>query len=115
MRPEFLNRIDDIVIFSPLTAKEIKRIIELQLSILAKRLKQENFEIIVTDEATDALSKMGFDPEYGGRPVKRVIQKNILNLLSKSLLAGDIDKGSKVIIDYFDNQIVFRNQKKTKK
>ena len=115
VRPEFLNRIDDIVIFSPLTAKEIKRIIELQLSILAKRLKQENFEIIVTDEATDALSKMGFDPEYGGRPVKRVIQKNILNLLSKSLLAGDIDKGSKVIIDYFDNQIVFRNQKKTKK
>ena len=115
VRPEFLNRIDDIVIFSPLTAKEIKRIIELQLSILAKRLKREKFEIIVTDEATDALSKMGFDPEYGGRPVKRVIQKNILNLLSKSLLAGDIDKGSKVIIDYFDNQIVFRNQKKTKK
>ncbi len=114
VRPEFLNRIDDIVIFSPLTAKEIKLIFELQLSILAKRLKQEDFEITVTDEATDALSKMGFDPEYGGRPVKRVIQKNILNLLSKSLLAGDIDKGSKVIIDYFDNQIVFRNQKKNK-
>ena len=115
VRPEFLNRIDDIVIFSPLTAKEIRLIIKLQLSILTKRLKQEDLEIIVTEEATVALSKMGFEPEYGGRPVKRVIQKNILNLLSKSLLAGDIDKGSKVIIDYFDNQIVFRNQKKTKK
>ena len=113
VRPEFLNRIDDIVIFSPLTAEEIKLIIKLQLSILTKRLKEEGLEIIVTEEATVALSKMGFEPEYGGRPVKRVIQKNILNLLSKSLLAGDIDKGSKVIIDYFDNQIVFRNQKKT--
>ena len=103
------------MIFSPLTAEEIKLIIKLQLSILTQRLKQEDLEIIVTEEATVALSKMGFEPEYGGRPVKRVIQKNILNLLSKSLLAGDIYKGSKVIIDYFDNQIVFRNQKKTKK
>ncbi len=115
VKPEFLNRIDDIVIFSPLTAKEIQLIIKLQLSKLAIRLKQEGLEINVTEEAIDALSKLGFDPEYGGRPVRRVIQKNILNLLSKSLLAGDIDKGSNVIIDYFDNQIVFRNQKKTTK
>ena len=115
VKPEFLNRIDDIVVFSPLTAKEIQLIIMLQLSKLAIRLKQEGMEIKVTEEAIDALSKLGFDPEYGGRPVKRVIQKNILNLLSKSLLAGDIDKDSNVIIDYFDNQIVFRNQKKTTK
>ena len=115
VKPEFLNRIDDIVIFSPLTAKEIQLIIKLQLSKLAIRLKQEGLEIKVTEEAIDALSKLSFDPEYGGRPVKRVIQKNILNLLSKSLLTGDIDKGSNVIIDYFDNQIVFRNQKKTTK
>ena len=115
VKPEFLNRIDDIVIFSPLTAKEIQLIIKLQLSKLAIRLKQEGLEINVTEEAIDALSKLGFDPEYGGRPVRRVIQKNILNLLSKSLLAGDIDKGSNVLIDYFDNQIVFRNQKKTTK
>ncbi len=115
VKPEFLNRIDDILVFSPLTAKEIQLIIKLQLSKLAIRLKQEGLEIKVTEEAIDALSKLGFDPEYGGRPVKRVIQKNILNLLSKSLLAGDIDKGSNVIIDYFDNQIVFRNQKKTTK
>ena len=115
VKPEFLNRIDDIVIFSPLTAKEIQLIIKLQLSKLAIKLKQEGLEINVTEEAIDALSKLGFDPEYGGRPVRRVIQKNILNLLSKSLLAGDIDKGSNVIIDYFDNQIVIRNQKKTTK
>jgi ATP-dependent Clp protease ATP-binding subunit ClpB len=115
VKPEFLNRIDDIVIFSPLTAKEIQLIIKLQLSKLAIKLKHEGLEINVTEEAIDALSKLGFDPEYGGRPVRRVIQKNILNLLSKSLLAGDIDKGSNVIIDYFDNQIVFRNQKKTTK
>ena len=115
VKPEFLNRIDDIVIFSPLTAKEIQLIIKLQLSKLALRLKQEGLEIKVTDEAIDALSKLGFEPEYGARPVKRVIQKNILNSLSKSLLAGDIDKGSNIIIDYFDNQIVFRNKKKTTK
>jgi ATP-dependent Clp protease ATP-binding subunit ClpB len=115
VKPEFLNRIDDIVIFSPLTANEIQLIIKLQLSKLAMRLKQEGLEINLTEEAIDALSKLGFDPEYGGRPVRRVIQKNILNLLSKSILAGDIDQGSNVIIDYFDNQIVFRNQKKTTK
>ena len=103
------------MIFSPLTAKEIQLIIKLQLSKLALRLKQEGLEIKVTDEAIDALSKLGFEPEYGARPVKRVIQKNILNSLSKSLLAGDINKGSNIIIDYFDNQIVFRNKKKTTK
>jgi ATP-dependent Clp protease ATP-binding subunit ClpB len=101
--------------FSPLTAIEINLIVELQLSLLTKRLKKKGLEIDVTKEVIDAVAKLGFDPEYGGRPVKRVIQKNILNLLSKSLLAGEIDKGSKVIIDYFDNQIVFRNQKKIKK
>ena len=115
VKPEFLNRIDDIVIFSPLTAKEIQLIIKLQLSKLAIRLKEEGLEVKVTEEAIDALSKLSFDPEYGGRPVKRVIQKNILNLLSKSLLTGDIDKDNNVIIDYFDNQIVFRNLKKTTK
>jgi ATP-dependent Clp protease ATP-binding subunit ClpB len=115
IRPEFLNRIDDVVMFSPLTAIEINLIVELQLSLLTKRLKKKGLEIDVTKEVIDAVAKLGFDPEYGGRPVKRVIQKNILNLLSKSLLAGEIDKGSKVIIDYFDNQIVFRNQKKIKK
>ena len=115
IRPEFLNRIDDIIMFSPLTSKEIKLIVELQLSILINRLKINELSIDVTEEAIDALAKLGFDPEYGGRPVKRVIQKKVLNKLSKSLLAGEIDNSSRVIIDFFDNQIVIRNQKKTKK
>ncbi len=115
IRPEFLNRIDDIIMFSPLTSKEIKLIVELQLSILIDRLKINELSIDVTEEAIDALAKLGFDPEYGGRPVKRVIQKKVLNKLSKSLLAGEIDNSSRVIIDFFDNQIVIRNQKKTKK
>ena len=114
IRPEFLNRIDDIIMFSPLTSKEIKLIVELQLSILINRLKINELSIDVTEEAIDALAKLGFDPEYGGRPVKRVIQKKVLNKLSKSLLAGEIDNSSRVIIDFFDNQIVIRNQKKTK-
>ena len=115
IRPEFLNRIDDIIMFSPLTSKEIKLIVELQLSILINRLKINELSIDVTEEAIDALAKLGFDPEYGGRPVKRVIQKKVLNKLSKSMLAGEIDNSSRVIIDFFDNQIVIRNQKKTKK
>ena len=115
IRPEFLNRIDDIIMFSPLTSKEIKLIVELQLSILINRLKINELSIDVTEEAIDALAKLGFDPEYGGRPVKRVIQKKVLNKLSKSLLAGEIDNSSRVIIDFFDNQIVIRKQKKTKK
>ena len=115
IRPEFLNRIDDIIMFSPLTSKEIKLIVKLQLSILINRLKINELSIDVTEEAIDALAKLGFDPEYGGRPVKRVIQKKVLNKLSKSLLAGEIDNSSRVIIDFFDNQIVIRNQKKTKK
>ena len=115
IRPEFLNRIDDIIMFSPLTSKEIKLIVELQLRILINRLKINELSIDVTEEAIDALAKLGFDPEYGGRPVKRVIQKKVLNKLSKSMLAGEIDNSSRVIIDFFDNQIVIRNQKKTKK
>ena len=115
IRPEFINRIDDVIMFSPLTAIEINLIVELQLSLLIERLKKEGLEIDVTKEAINALAKLGFNPEYGGRPVKRVIQKNILNLLSKSILGGEIDKSTKVIIDFFDNKIVFRNEKKQKK
>ena len=115
IRPEFINRIDDVIMFSPLTAIEINLIVELQLSLSIERLKKEGLEIDVTKEAINALAKLGFNPEYGGRPVKRVIQKNILNLLSKSILGGEIDKSSKVIIDFFDNKIVFRNEKKQKK
>ena len=110
VKPEFLNRIDDIILFSPLTAIEIKKIVGLQFEIIAKRLSNQNISLTATDEALEALAVMGFDPEYGGRPVKRVMQKQILNLLSKELLAGNISSDKAIIVDYFDNKIVCRNQ-----
>ena len=91
VRPEFLNRIDDIIMPSPLTAREIKSIVDLQFKILAERLKHQGIEIFATDEAIVALAELGFDPEYGGRPVKRIIQKNVFNFKQK-LLAGKINK-----------------------
>ena len=109
IRPEFLNRIDDIIMFSPLTAKEIESIVNLQFKILAHRLKQQEIKISASDEAITALAKWGFEPEYGGRPVKRVIQKKLLNALSKELLAGKIDNTKPILVDHFDGKIVFRN------
>ena len=110
VKPEFLNRIDDIILFSPLTAIEIKQIVGLQFDIIAKRLSNQNIFLTATDEALEALAVMGFDPEYGGRPVKRVMQKQVLNLLSKELLAGNISSDKAIVVDYFDNKIVYRNQ-----
>ena len=109
IRPEFLNRIDDIIMFSPLTANEIESIVNLQFKILANRLKQQEIKISASDEAITALAKWGFEPEYGGRPVKRVIQKKLLNALSKELLAGKIDNTNPILVDHFDGKIVFRN------
>ena len=109
IRPEFLNRIDDIIMFSPLTANEIESIVNLQFKILANRLKQQEIKISASDEAITALAKWGFEPEYGGRPVKRVIQKKLLNALSKELLAGKIDNTKPILVDHFDGKIVFRN------
>jgi len=115
IRPEFLNRIDDIIMFSPLTAKEIESIVRLQFQILSNRLEQQELQISATDEAIAALAQWGFDPEYGGRPVKRVMQKKVLNALSKAILAGEIDNKKPVLIDHFDGQIVFRNSKNPNK
>ena len=110
VKPEFLNRIDDIILFSPLTAIEIKKIVGLQFEIIVKRLSNQDISLTATNEALEALAIMGFDPEYGGRPIKRVMQKQVLNLLSKELLAGKISSGKAIVVDYFDNKIVYRNQ-----
>ena len=109
IRPEFINRIDDIIMFSPLTAKEIESIVSLQFKILADSLKQQQLNITISNEAITALAQWGFDPEYGGRPVKRIMQKKVLNALSKDLLEGKIDNTKPVVVDYFDGEIVFRN------
>jgi len=92
--PEFLNRIDDIIMFTPLTKSNIKQIVQLQLNQLKKMVAQQNITIDTTDEAIAYLTNIGYDPQYGARPVKRVIQKEVLNNLSKELLKGAIKTDS---------------------
>ena len=109
IRPEFLNRIDDIVLFSPLTQKEIKQIVKLQFNLITKRLESQGVSIHASEEAVDQLAQLGFDPQYGGRPVKRVLQQLILNPLSKDLLGDKLDKSQPITVDYFDRHFVLRN------
>ena len=111
LRPEFLNRIDDIIMFRPLMRKEIKGIIRIQLEHLKAQLALQNIQLEFTDYALDYLVKRGFDPQYGARPLKRVIQKDIINLLSKKIIGGDIDKSKPVLIDVFDGVVAIRNEK----
>ncbi len=114
IRPEFLNRIDDTIMFTPLDMGNITKIVKLQLKQLKKRLLKQHITIDATDEAINYLAKKGYDPQYGARPVKRTIQKEVLNALSKELLSGKIKTESIVLIDSFDNQLVFRNQNELK-
>ena len=110
IRPEFLNRIDDIIMFSPLTREDITKIVKLQIAQLKKMLAKQQITIDATEEAIAHLASRGYDPQYGARPIKRVIQKEVLNKLSKELLSGTIKTDSIVLIDSFDDQLVFRNQ-----
>ena len=109
MRPEFLNRIDEIIMFRPLRHSEIRNIIRIQLKGLTKILAEQNIELEITDEALTYLSMHGYEPQFGARPLKRLIQKEIVNLLSKKIIAGDIDKAKKVIVDSFEDAIIIRN------
>lgn len=104
VRPEFLNRIDEIVMFHPLLRKQIRQIVELQLSNLHNLLAQREIDLEFSKEALDFLGEEGYDPQYGARPLKRVIQKDIVNALSKKILAGEIDKGSHVKVDAFEGE-----------
>jgi ATP-dependent Clp protease ATP-binding subunit ClpB len=109
IRPEFLNRIDDIIMFTPLSKDNIRSIVELQLEQLKKLVMKQHITIDATQEALDFLATKGFDPQYGARPLKRVIQKEVLNKLSKELLGGTIKAESIVLIDAFEDELVFRN------
>ncbi|HXS37666.1 MAG TPA: ATP-dependent chaperone ClpB [Flavipsychrobacter sp.] len=111
LRPEFLNRIDDVIMFHPLMRKEIRGIIKIQLQNLQKQLLQQGIDLQFTDYALDYLVQHGFDPQYGARPLKRVIQKDLINMLSKKIIAGEIDKTKTVLIDVFDGVVVIRNEK----
>jgi ATP-dependent Clp protease ATP-binding subunit ClpB len=110
IRPEFLNRIDEIIMFTPLGRNEIAEIVKLQFRGLQHTLTEMGVQIDATDEALDWLAQLGYDPQYGARPLKRVIQKKILNELSKQILAGKIDRDSKIKLDMFDQQFVFLNE-----
>jgi len=110
LRPEFLNRIDDVIMFHPLMRKEIKGIIRIQLEQLKEQLQSQGIELQFTDYALDYLVQRGFDPQYGARPLKRVIQKDLINMLSKKIIGGEIDKTKPVLIDVFDGVVVMRNE-----
>jgi ATP-dependent Clp protease ATP-binding subunit ClpB len=110
VRPEFINRIDEIVMFTPLTAKNIAQIVGLQLKSVTNMLAQQGITMDATPEAIEYLSEKGYDPQFGARPVKRVIQRDVLNQLSKEILAGRVKPDSIILLDAFDNELVFRNQ-----
>ena len=110
VRPEFLNRIDDIIMFTPLSKENITKIVGLQLKAVTKMIAQQGITFDATQEAIQYLSEKGYHPEYGARPVKRVIQKEVLNALSKEILAGKITTDSIILLDAFDDKLVFRNQ-----
>jgi len=110
VRPEFLNRVDEIIMFHPLLKKEIRNIINIQLKHLEQLVAKNNIHLAFSDYLVDFLAENGYDPQFGARPLKRLIQKEIVNQLSKRILAGDIDKSKPVLVDVFDGTVAFRNE-----
>lgn len=109
IRPEFLNRIDELIMFTPLNRDELREIVSLQFKGVKDTLAEMGIDIEASEEALDWLAQLGYDPQFGARPLKRVIQKKILNELSKDILSGKVDKDSRIKLDMFDNQFVFLN------
>lgn len=110
IRPEFLNRVDEIIMFQPLMRNDIRNIIKIQLENLRQLIAKNGIELKFSDYAIDYLAEHGFDPVFGARPLKRLIQKEIVNQLSKRILMGDIEKNKTVLVDVFDGVVVFRNE-----
>lgn len=115
IRPEFLNRIDEIIMFAPLTREDVEQIVKLQFKQIEKLLAENDIRITATKEAIDWMAELGYDPQFGARPVKRMLQKKVLNELSKQILAGKIQKHGEVVLDVFDKEIVFRQPVETDK
>lgn len=109
IRPEFLNRIDEIIMFEPLNESQIESVVRIQLDGITRLLKQNGITIEFSDEAVKEIATMGFNPEFGARPVKRVIQHTVLNTLSKKLLAGDVDKSAPIRVDFENGELVYKN------
>jgi ATP-dependent Clp protease ATP-binding subunit ClpB len=106
-RPEFINRIDDIVVFRPLGTEQIRSIVDIQLGYLRKRLQERNMELSLDDAARDLLGEAGFDPVYGARPLKRAIQQQIENPLAQRILQGSFGPGDQIKVTARDGQLVF--------
>ena len=110
IKPEFLNRIDEIIMFQSLTREEVRRIVELQLKNIQKMLEKSSVKLTITKKAIDYIANIGFDPQFGARPIKRVIQKNLLNELSKMILEEKVDKNSAIVVDEKNGTLVFKNK-----
>lgn len=110
IRPEFLNRIDEVIMFTPLSRDEIGEIVHLQFERLQQQLAEMDITLTASPEALDWLAQLGYDPQFGARPLKRVMQKRVLNELSKEILAGKITKDSAIKLDMFDQKFVFLNE-----
>ena len=110
VRPEFLNRVDEIIMFQPLLKKDIQSIVRIQLNELKKMVGESGINLNFTDYVIEYLTENGFDIQFGARPLKRFIQKQIVNQLSKKILEGSIDKSKPVLVDVFDQTVVFRNE-----
>ena len=110
IRPEFLNRIDEIIMFRPLTKDEIQTVVELQLGIIQKMLEKNDIRLRATKKAIQFIATQGFDPQFGARPIKRVIQKTLLNELSKMILEGKVNKDKEIVVDEKEGKLIFRNE-----
>ncbi|MDR2953843.1 MAG: AAA family ATPase, partial [Prevotella sp.] len=109
IRPEFLNRIDEIIMFEPLNVKEIEQVVRIQLDGVVRMLKNNGVQLEFTNDAIEWIAQMGYDPEFGARPVKRAIQRMVLDTLSKRLLAGTVDKSNPIVVDMKDGELDFKN------
>ncbi len=110
VRPEFINRIDEIIMFTPLNKEEVKQIVNIQINGLTKMLAEKGIEFKATNDAIKKLAEKGFDPQYGARPIKRVIQREVLNKLSKEILAGSVTSESSIELDYQNDEFIFKNK-----
>ena len=109
LRPEFLNRIDETIMFKPLNRKEILGIVKIQLEDLKSKLQKQGVTLDFSQEALEYVAKIGFDPQFGARPIKRALQKEVLNELSKEIISGKVHSESIILVDSFNDKIVFRN------
>jgi len=110
IKPEFLNRIDEIIMFQSLTHEEVRKIVELQLKTIQNMLEKSSIKLAVTKKAVDFIANIGFDPQFGARPIKRVIQKNLLNELSKMILDEKVDKNCVIVVDEKNGKLIFKNK-----